>query len=264
MLTDLKNQATQFVSNNSTTLLTAGGVVGTVATAVLTGRASVKAYQLLEAEQAELERLTAAMPPVDGMPEPKLSFKHKAIIVAPQFVPPVIVGTGTIASIIMANRISAQQAATLAAAYGIAGKQLDEYKAKIQEKLTPRKADEVTDEIQQDRIDRKPLDENIILVGTGPVLCYDAFSDRYFHATAEKIRRAVNVVNGEIDTGNECRLGVFYDELELPKTQFDDMLGWNLNSPCKVTISAMMVNDSDACLCVDFVNFPMPNFALDY
>lgn len=262
MLTDLKNQATSFVSNNATTLLTAGGVVGTVATAVLTGRASIKAYQLLEAEQEELERLTAAMPKVDGAPEPQLSFKHKAIIVAPHFVPPVVMGALTVGSIVMANRVSAQQAAALAAAYGIAGKQRDEYIAKLQEKLSPKKADEATGEIQQDRIDRHPPGQTIV-VGTGPVLCYDAFSDRYFKTTADHIRRAERVVNGEIETGGYCKLGMFYHELELPQTMFDDMLGWNIHNQCKVVISAMMMND-DACLCLEFLNLPVPDFGMDY
>lgn len=260
MMPDIKQQIGTFVQENATALLTAGGVVGTTVTGVLAWRGGYKTGQKVQEHEYEARLRT----PAGDSIEQTLSKQDKIKLAALDALPPIVSGGATITAIVMSHRMSAQKAAALAAAYGVSQRHLDEYKAKIQEKLTHQKATSITDEIQQDRVNRHPPSDNVIIVGTGPVLCYDAFSDRYFKSTAENIRRAVNVVNGEIDTGNECSLGVFYNELELPKTQFDDMLGWNINTPCKITISAMMVNDNEACLCVDFINFPIANYGVEY
>jgi hypothetical protein len=255
MFSILQHRAKTLITENASTILTAGGVIGTVTTATLAGRAAFKAADIIREE--EVKAVQEGNGHTMG-----LSNWERTRLVWPLFIPPVIIGGATIGSIVMANQMSAQRAAALAAAYGISQKQLDEYKRKLEEKLGVKKAEAIRDEIQQDRINRHPPD-SVIIVGTGPVLCYDAFSDRYFKSTAEHLRKAERVVNGEIDTGNECKLGVFYNELELPNTMFDDMLGWNVNNPCRIAISAMMMND-DACLCVEFVNLPFPNYGVDY
>lgn len=263
----LQKRAVSFLSDNSAAILTAGGVVGTVATAVLSGRAAYKAAEIINDERNRrltdptVGNQTVDIGDVDTHVD--LTTTDKVKLVGLQFIPPVLLGVATITAIIMSNRMSAQRAAALAAAYGITQKQLEEYKAKLEEKLSPKKFEEARGEIQQKRIDDRPPSRNIILVGTGPVLCYDSFSDRYFKSTADHLRKAERVVNGEIDTGNECKLGVFYRELELPETQFDDMLGWNIQNPCRIVIDAMLMND-DACLCLEFMNLPVPNFAVDY
>lgn len=264
MLSNIQTKVQAFLSENASALLTAGGVVGTVATAVLTGRAAVKAHAVIEtAEQhkREVEKTDAIKADRAFNPEVKLTKLETVKVSAVCFIPPVLSGTATIGSIVLANRLSAQKAAALAAAYGISQKQRDEYKAKIEEKLGLKKATDIQDETQQDRINKSP--PQAIFIGPGPVLCYDAFSDRYFRSTAEHIRKAEKVVQSTIENHNECPLRTFYDELELPQTQFDDILGWNIEHPCNIVISAMMMND-DACLCIDFNNLPIHDFALDY
>lgn len=267
LFTDLQKKGAELLTQNASALLTAGGVIGTVATAVLSARATVKAAEIIRDE--ELKHIHPGGledGPTDVIPEGTMGLSPvgKAKLVWPHFIPPVIVGGATIASIVMANRLSAQHAAALAAAYGVSAKQRDEYKAKLEQKLGMKKAEEARVEIQEQRVAKNPLRDNMIIVGTGPVLCYDSFSDRYFKSTADHIRKAVQVVNGEIDTGQYCKLDVFYNELELPDVQFGDMLGWNTSHPCSVSISTMLINDSEACLTIEFNNLPMPNYGMDY
>src|SRR5689334_17562616 len=111
-----------FLSENASVLLTAGGVVGTVATAVLTGRAAVQATYKIGEETAkrvdEFER--ANNRPVENSGEIEALTKwEKTTLTAVYFIPPVLLGGATIASIVMANRVSAKNAAALAAAYGL-------------------------------------------------------------------------------------------------------------------------------------------------
>jgi hypothetical protein len=125
-----------------------------------------------------------------------------------QFAPPMLLGLATIAAIIMANRMSAQRAAALAAAYGISQKNLEEYKHKLEEKLGARKAEAIRDEIQKDRVEKNPPQE-IIFIGTGDVLAFDSYSGRYFMTNVEKIRKAEQAVQREILLSNEASLATF-------------------------------------------------------
>lgn len=268
MFNDLQKKAVSLVSENASALLTAGGVVGTVATAVLTGRAAFKAAEILSTEEqkiADINRVRSSeVDPVDGEPVElaSLSKTDKVRLVGVQFVPPVLLGIATIAAIVMANRMSAQKAAALAAAYGISQKQLEEYKAKLQEKLTLKKYEEARAEIQQDRADANPVNtqRDVVIIGSGEVLCYDSYSDRYFKSSVENIRKAENVVHREIMLGNECSLQTFYDELEIPPTAVSKEVGWNLNHPCNVLIDAIVSDDKTPVIAIEFQELPIWNY----
>src|SRR4051812_12653306 len=198
-LNEVKQKAFGFVSANSSALLTAGGVVGTVATAVLTGRAAFKAGDILRAENAKkkTEFLKEESAAIAEVPKDMLSKKEKLIAVGPQFIPPVLVGGVTIASIIMANRMSAQKIAALAAAYGLAERNLSEYKEKVAEKLTGPKKQAIDEELAQDRVNRTSGYENIVVM-EGEVLCFDEPTGRYSGSRRENITRAVNTPTAEI------------------------------------------------------------------
>ena len=55
MFDQLQAQGQRFAKENASTILTAAGVVGTVATAVLTGQASYKAAELIALERDLIE-----------------------------------------------------------------------------------------------------------------------------------------------------------------------------------------------------------------
>jgi hypothetical protein len=253
---DLQKKAVSFLSENASAFLTAGGVIGTVGTAVLTGRAAFKAAEIIN--QAETDRY------VEDASDFELSKTDKVKLVGVQFAPPMLLGLATIAAIIMANRMSAQRAAALAAAYGISQKNLEEYKHKLEEKLGTKKATDIRDAIQQDRVNESPPNKQIVIIGNGEVLCFDAFSGRYFKSTVDYIKRAEAVVNREIIMGNECSLSVFYDELDLPQISLSTEVGWNINHTCEVQISTVMSPDEQPCLCIEFAQLPIMEYRIRY
>lgn len=261
MFNDLQKKAVSFFSDNASAILTAGGVVGVVGTAVLTGRAAFKAAAIIEAEldqraQADLhvgrEDINVSMSKTDTVK-----------LVGVQFLPPVLVGSTTIAAIIMANRMSAQKAAALAAAYGISQKQLDEYKHKVEEKLGLKKAETIRDEIQQDRVTENPPRE-IIIVGNGEVLFFDAYSGRYFKSTVEKVRQAEQAVQREIMDSTTASLGLFYDELNLPQIGMSNDVGWNVHHTCTIHLSAILTAGNDPCIAIEFADFPIFEYEVKY
>src|SRR3954463_11681376 len=99
LFTDMRQKAAVLLSENATTLLTAGGVVGTVATAVLTRRATCKAVEIIQDESYEN---------IEGTDKLKVIFLSKTErvkLVWPLYIPPVLTGGLTVGSIIMANRM---------------------------------------------------------------------------------------------------------------------------------------------------------------
>src|SRR3954467_11780114 len=252
-LNEVKQKAFGFVSANSSALLTAGGVVGTVATAVLTGRAAFKAGDILRAENAKkkTEFLKEESAAIAEVPKDMLSKKEKRIAVGPQFIPPVLVGGVTIASIIMANRMSAQKIAALAAAYGLAERNLSEYKEKVAEKLTGPKQQQVDDELAQDRVNKTDGYQSIVIV-EGEVLCFDEPTARYFRSTMENIKSAVNAVNAEILNHDFASAGFFYEEIGLPGTSWTDEIGWNRDSLVELKYSTVVSPDGRPCIAIDF------------
>jgi hypothetical protein len=261
---DVKERAQQFVQDNATTILTAGGVVGTVTTAVLAGRAGYKCHEIIEEEYLKRAVEQEARGEVDPIVKP-LSKLETVQLVGVQVIPPVLTGTATVSAIILANRMSAQKAAALAAAYGLAERNLSEYKDKVQEKLTGPKATAIRDGIQQDRVNENPpKNSQVIVIGSGEVLFYDAFSGRYFKSSVEAVRRAENAVHKEILNSNEASLRSFYDELDLPPVTMDEHLGWNINHPMGIEISAVVTPEEEPCLAIEFTELPIMDFRIRY
>lgn len=249
----------RLLSENANVLLTAAGVAGTVTTAILTGRATFKAAELIEESETK-------MIADDNLPirDTLLSTKEKVKMVWPLYLPAAGVGTGTIAAIVMANRISSKRAAALAAAYGISEKAFQEYKEKVVEKLGEKKERDMKDEIAQDRVSNNPLTPQVVIAGTGEVLCYDSLTGRYFMSTIETIKRAENRVNYDIIHHMYASLSSFYEEIGLPSTSNSDELGWNTDHYLDVTYSTTLAADGRPCIVIDFKLAPITNYARLY
>lgn len=248
-LMDIILQTRRLAEQNSTVLLTAAGVSGTVATAVLTGRATLKSYWAYE----DLVHQDISDGPVT-----------KREIVAETwafFIPPVAVGSLTIASIIAANRIGSKQAAALAAAYGISERAFSEYREKIVEKLGERREQSVRDEITQERISRNPQTSELIVMGSGDVLCFDDYTGRYFSSSMEKIRRAENRINYEVYHHMYASLTHLYDLLDLRPTAFSNDLGWNMDHLLEISYGHALTEDGRPCLVLHFRNPPIAEYS---
>lgn len=255
----VQDAATRFLAENASTALTAGGVVGTVATAVLSVRAGMKAQQIIsqeEQERVEAARLTT--PEGETIEIVMMTKTEKATKIWPHFIPPVVTGTGTIAAIIMADRMSAKKAAALAAAYGVAQGQLDEYKAKMLEKLGVQKSEKAQAEMADERMQNsKASPSQVIIIGEN-VLCYDQPTDRYFQSSMEQVRTAENKANREVLERGYYGASEFYNELGLEGTTWSDDVGWT--KPFQLEYSHVPAPDGRPCLAIDFSRLPNSDY----
>ena len=240
------------VNDHSTTILTGVGVGGTVATAYLTGRASFQAAEIIQREELSME---------DTFGKMTLSRPEKVKMTWRLYLPAFGVGATTVTSIIAANKISSKKIAALAVASGLSERALQEYKEKVVEKLGIRQDRALRDEIAQDRVNGQPIGSHeVILAGTGQVLCYDMTTGRYFQSTVEDIKRAENKVNYELIHFMHASLSQFYDEIGLPPTSFSDSVGWNVNNHIEVQFSTVMSSDQRPCIAIDFLKHPVADY----
>jgi Family of unknown function (DUF6353) len=250
------------VNENSPTILTVVGVAGTVATAYLTGRATVKATRELDLrDRLTTEHRAVHGPEDENEPDTK---REKIEAVWKEYIPAVSVGVITVGCIIMANRISSKRIAALVVASGISERALQEYKAKVVEKFGERKHQDIHDEIAQDRVNNSPVSSQVVVVGTGQVLCYDMSTGRYFQSTIETIKKAENKINHDIIHFMSVSLSEFYDEIGLPPTSYSDSVGWNTDNLVEVVFSTTMSPDDRPCITIDFSRAPIAEYNKPY
>lgn len=241
---------------NSTSILTGVGVAGTISTAVLTGRASFKAARKLDDLEATFQKNLEYHGLLSHDLKPQ-QFKFKVKHTWKYYIPPVGVGLITVSAIIMANRVAGKEAAALAAAYAVSEKAFTEYREQVVKKFGAVKEAEVHDAFAEERM--KKANTEVIIAGSGDVLCFDILSGRYFQSSRNEIEKAEIAVNHEIlGFTRGASLSEFYDNIGLDPTGFSDTVGWNHDHLCRVRFSSEISKDDKPCLAIDFVEAPFP------
>ena len=235
------------VTDNSPVILTSIGVAGTVGTAILTGRASIKAVRLLDLaeENANIKTDTNI---------------DKAKLVWTYYIPPVAVGSCTVAAIIFANRIGTRRAAAIAAAYTVTERAFEEYRDKVVETVGELKEQKIRDSVAQDKVDANPVSERTIIVGTGDVLCMEAYTGRYFMSNHETIRKAENDLREQVMNEGYASLGDLYSSLNLPRTSDCEDVGWSTDKSPRISISATVAEDGKPCLVMSYDVSPIRGY----
>lgn len=229
----------KLASANSPAILTAVGVTGTLTTAYLTGKATLKAAEIIAEEKSAHDEETC----------PKLfTLKGQIELTWKEYIPAAGSLVLTIACIVAANRIGANRLAAVATAYSIAEKATVRYKDKVIETVGKKKEEVIRTAIAQDEVSRHPIgSETVYVEGGGPDIFRDAWSGRYFNSTVERIDRAVNHVNHKINTEYSATLSDLYDLLGLEHTQESDYIGWNTDRLLDITYNWTSTPDERPC-----------------
>lgn len=235
-LRDTALKVEQVLRENSTSILTAFGVTGTISTAYLASKASIRAAWIISEE----ERLTAQPVPI----------KNAAKAVWKLYIPTVVSGSLTIGCIVGASRISSRRAAALTAAYSLTEKAYAEYKEKIIETIGDKKEKKVRDEIAADRLAKSPP-QPLVMLGTGDVLCCELHTGRYFNSDMETLRRAQNDINAKLMREMEATVSDFYYLIGLPTTSHSSYSGWKSEKMLDLSFSTLL-HDGRPCLSFEY------------
>lgn len=242
------------LSKHSPEILIGIGIAGMLTTTVLAVKATPKALCLMEKKKQELDVDT--LPPVEVV---KTTWKC--------YVPAAASGVASIACLIGSNKVNARRNAALATAYKLSETAFSEYRDKVVETIGEKKEKVVRDKISEEQIKNNPISKtDVIVTGKGnSTLCFDPLSHRYFYSSIEKINRAANKLNYEINTNpfdSGVTLNDFYDEIGLAGTMTGDNLGWTIHTGLiEIYPSAQMVDEGEEhegepCLVLNFNNPP--------
>lgn len=249
----LASQAQKLAADNSPLILTGIGVAGVVTTAVLTGKASIKAERMLNVYR------------YDQDPKAEFFISKKEVVktVWKLYIPPTVTGIVTVGAVIFANRIGTRRAAAMASAYVLSQEAFGEYKDKVVEKIGESKERAVRDDIAQDRVNAKPVTDNsIVVTNGGNSLCFDILSGRYFNSSMEEMKAAQNNLNHHILRHQYASLTDFYDLLGLDRTGLSDDIGWNSDELLELTFSTTIASDGRPCLVMQYQNAPLHGYSL--
>lgn len=209
-------------SRRAATLLTCLGGAGLVATAVLSGKATIKAQVLLkDAEQRKGEELTT---------------REAVETVAPAYIPTIVVAAASLTCIFGSNVLSRRSQAAISSAYAILDQSFKNYKRKLKELYGTEAHDKVMDKLAIEKAENIDISStNLFAVCrrlpenkfSNPVIFYEPMSERYFEATMEQVLDAEYHLNRNYSLGKEVTLNDFYGFLGIPEIETGDMLGWN-------------------------------------
>ena len=240
-----------FIKHNAGTILTVMSCVGVVGTAVCAAHDAVKARDVMTEIETKHEDT------------PKSEVVKRVV---PCYISTVLMASATIACVIGHHQLSAGKIAAYASAYTMATQVANEYRNKIVENLGKDKAQEIDNQIADERIRRNPPSDLDVIPGSGDVLCYDYLLDRYFHSDPESIRMAVNDLNYELINGPGMwvSLNEFYDKLGLGPAPIGEELGWTIDNRIEVSFSSRLTESNLPCLVMRFETSPVADTTRRY
>ena len=235
------------ISKNSPHILTGLGCAGLLSTAILSAKAAPKALRILELEEEYREKKHFI--PMTRLDKVKLTWRC--------YIPTGVMGAVSIGCIIGANTVNTRRNAALASMYALTESAFREYKTKVVQEIGKTKETKIRDEIAKDHITKNPPQGNVILTGTGEVLCYDMLSGRYFMSSFETIRQKFNDLNYKLRGEMRMDLNELYYELGLPLIELGNLMEFNLEkSQIEPVYSTHLSDNGKPCLVIDVDVYP--------
>ena len=235
------------LQKNSPYILTGLGCAGVVSTAVMTGRAAFKAKETIYEHESDdwgfKDRL-------DYLDRP---WKQRIVWTWKYFIPPLIMGSASVACIIGAQSVSTKRTAALASLYTLTDQTLKDYQEKVVETIGERKEQKIKDDIVQDKLLEQPITkQNLIRTSYGDTICFDVHSGRYFTHDMEVLRRIQNDFNQELINVMWMSLNDLYYLMGLEGIKLGDELGWTCDELLEFHFTSKLTDDGRPCLVVDY------------
>lgn len=255
----LIKQLGMILQKNSPYILTGLGCAGVVSTAVMTGRAAVKAnntimgYEDLMAMKLSNEELEQRGTPNMYIATPK----EKVKLTWKYFIPPVASCMVSVGCIIGAQSVNARRHAALASIYTLTESTLKDYQEKVIELVGEKKEQKIRDDIARKRLEDNPVSKNeVIITGKGEMLCYDTLSGRYFKSDIETLRRIQNDFNHEMMGSMWVSLNDLYYAMGLSTIKIGDELGWTVDELLDFQFKSKLTDTGEPCLVLDYNTTP--------
>jgi hypothetical protein len=214
----------KLLKDNAPAILTSVSIVGTVSTAVMAVKATPDALDRIQ--QAEEKKFEAN--PEGGPGSSRLTVWETAKATYPCYIPAFAIGVVSITCMLGAQSINMRRQAALLGGLALTEKAFSEYQEKVATTIGEGKAEKIRNEVIEDRMrHHPPTDAEVYIANDTDVLCYDKGSDRYFHSDMETIRSVQNTINQEVLNNMYATQTMFFEMLDLKKTDTSDEFGWD-------------------------------------
>ena len=269
------------VEQKSPAILTGIGIGSFVGCAILAVKATPKAIQLMDRKAQEKygEFLEPTTPPSEYETYEEWLDIEDLTVVPPRvyfnvltpvevvkstwkaYIPAVGLGVVGIVCLIGAARVSSARNAAFAGAASIAEKALYEYQQKVIDILGEDQANEIRDELAKDRvvkIDAADISGNNETVCSRPggSWIYDPITDRKWKSDLETVRAAMNDFNHDLIGGVYGTLNDWYYCLGVKGVSIGDDLGWCSDKLLGIRFSAMVLDNGEPAIVLDYETLP--------
>ena len=219
------------------------GIGGFISAAVMAGKASIKANQIIEdIEYYENEDLS-------------LSEKVKATWKC--YIPTAIVVAGSTYAILMGTNILNKKNASLMASAGALAETLNLYSDKVKEVVGEEKADEIRKEVAKERVARKSAGP-LRTTSDEDVLCFDNISGSYFISSMAKLKDIEHELNKRMLNENYVMLNEYFEEIGLDSCYIGSVMGWHIDRGfLDLDFDSMVTKDGKLALVVDHNVLPV-------
>lgn len=204
-LTQMVAKTQHYTKKNASTILSCLGTLGVVGTTLSAIKATPKAIEVLEERDNQ-----------------SLTTFEKALVVAPVYFSTMLFGTATIICIFGANTLNKKQQAALTSAYAYLNSSFNEYKDKVKAIYGEDGEKRVRDELAKDKYIQQSMSES-----DKDILFFDEYSGRYFESTLFNLQNAVYKLNRTFALEGYTNLNEFYRYVDLPETEYGEVLGWS-------------------------------------
>lgn len=242
---------------NQSALMLATGITGMVTTTVLAVRGHSKAKEIMfpTYDDAEAGRTYCDK---KGICHIKKRYWVKKTWKC--YAPAAITGSLSVACLCGSYRVNQRRNAALASSLALSEAAMTEYQKAVVDTIGEEAEKGIREKFHATQVAKtQPAlsqENHEYLEGDRSVNCYEATTQQKFWASKEDIRRAVNDLNQERLMGfdDEVTLNDFYNAIGCKTTTAGDVLGWNIDNPVNVDISAIEV-DGIPCLYIQPVNW---------
>lgn len=250
------------LSKHTPEILTGFGIAGMITTTILAVRATPKALVLLQ--DAEIEKYDEQVKAGAG-PDELVGLTPVEVVKTAwkPYIPAAVTCVASVACLIGASSVHVRRHAAIATAYKLSETALSEYREKVVEHIGEKKEHTIREKVAEKRVKDNPASKNeVIVTGTGDTRFYDPMSGRHFYSTVEKVKKAENDINKRMihDICGYASLNEFYDEINLPRTDVGDMVGWNTDKLIDMDVSAQVDDDGQPSIVLDYLSRPEYNY----
>ena len=241
------------LKKHSPEILVVAGVVGTVTSAVIACKATIKLNDILNESKETIDKIHCAIEnpeklseeytEEEGKKDLAIVYTQSVLKVTKLYAPSVILGTLSITAILTSNNILRKRNVALAAAYTAVNKSFKEYRGRVVERFGKELDHELRYNIKAKEFEEKAIDEKTgkekTVKKTVEIAEIDQYSDyaKFFDEGCagwtkdpEKnlffLRRQQDYANEVLKAKGYLFLNDVYDMLGIPRTKAGQIVGW--------------------------------------